>query len=117
MKRWLKRVVPFLLSFVLGISAASFYISNKTPVIMRQPLKVKTQSTFFNPPKPPSCENPFANLIKKRAEIMNWFLTNKDAPKKQKLAKEKELKELESQIEVLRILENLEKQIPPKRDM
>lgn len=109
MKGLLQRVVPFLLSFLLGISAVSFYISKENRVITRPPLKLESQSTFFNPPQTIQCVNTFPDLIKKRMEIIKWFLANKNAPQKQKLAKEKALRDLELQIKVLQNLEEFQK--------
>lgn len=103
-----------MVSFIVGIFAVFFLFLNQTPVKIQKISSFENQSTFFNPPKPLKCreqENNLASLIQKRAELKVWLERNKDAPKKQKAAKHKELDNLNLQIGIIENLENFKGQI------
>jgi hypothetical protein len=113
MKQFLKKVVGFSISFLLGIFVSSFYNSSKISTNSGRNSNYEIQSTFFNPPEPMKCGSPetLERLIEKREAISNWIMRNPNAPKKQKEAKLDELVELNRRI-LDKEWQEREKQIP-----
>lgn len=102
-----KRIVTFCVTFGFGIFISNFFLAEKVNTTLRRiETTPQVQSTFFNPPKASKCINPLDELKQERAELMSWLDKNKNASKKQRNAKQKELEELESDIGVLEELKN-----------
>lgn len=104
MKQFLKKVVVFSISFLIGIFVSYLYNSSKISTGVEQNPNIETRSTLFNPPEPMKC-NPdsLGNLINRSRAIKNWIKNNPNAPKDKLEAKSKEDLELER-----RIIEELE---------
>jgi len=102
-----KRVIAFCLTFGLGVLVSSVFVPNKISANLPQPSAVKKQSTLFNPPKVPECINPLIELKKQKSYLLRWLDENKDAAKKQRLDKIKELEEVNFQIFKLEVIKNL----------
>jgi len=104
-----KRVVVFCLTFGFGVLVSSVFISNKIVVNSQLP-NPKIQSTIFNPPKASECINILAEMKQRENDLLAWLDKNKDASKKERFDKNKELADLSFRIKFLEELKELNKQ-------
>lgn len=105
MKKLARIFIPFLIFFIIGISASYFFVSKETPSDKQIPSKNESKIISSVAPKLSGCLNPLDTLNQQAVEISNWLRKNKYASEKEKLAKQKELVELMNQMQSFRDLE------------
>lgn len=106
MKRILQRLIPFFLSFMIGIVFAPLYNSTQSiPINSQQSSNNKSQRAILNPSQMGKCLNLLtdfnkrkAELVKEKADLITWLDENKDASKKQKAHKKIEIKKISNEI-------------------